>query len=179
MSVSTTLLPDKATYGDLSQRDLYVRNKHQTTTSNVNNTFYYDDGSTRTLIGGEQVTYDSGTTEGALHLFSKPNSGALNTSLTSNIKKGVFESLKYPYFEPAVIKFDREDVREFASEDVSFCIHARVLLDGLERIRRRHHGLHQGLFVHALDRGRQFADGSAEASVESSTSESSQWMHRR
>jgi hypothetical protein len=50
------------------------------------------------------------------------------------IKKGVFESMKYPYFSPRRIDFDRPDVVEFASEDVSFCLNARdagfkVLLD--------------------------------------------------
>jgi GT2 family glycosyltransferase len=50
------------------------------------------------------------------------------------VKKGVFESLTYPYFAPRRIDFDRPNVVEFASEDVSFCMNARdagykVLLD--------------------------------------------------
>lgn len=56
------------------------------------------------------------------------------------VKKGVFESMDYPYFAPRKITFDTEDlppekqVVEWASEDVSWCLTARdlgykVLLD--------------------------------------------------
>lgn len=50
------------------------------------------------------------------------------------IKRGVFESLKYPYFAPRAITFDRDGVVEYASEDVSFCMNAadrgfKILLD--------------------------------------------------
>lgn len=43
------------------------------------------------------------------------------------VKKGVFESMKYPWFEPmwTEITIDGKEVREFASEDTSFCFRAR------------------------------------------------------
>lgn len=40
------------------------------------------------------------------------------------IKRGVFEKLEYPWFEPHVTDFGN-GVKDFASEDVSFCIKAR------------------------------------------------------
>jgi len=41
------------------------------------------------------------------------------------IKKGVFESLTYPYFSPVRVTFGTDYLSEYASEDVSWCIHAR------------------------------------------------------
>lgn len=41
------------------------------------------------------------------------------------IKKGVFESMTYPYFAPVSVNFGTDHLCEFASEDVSWCIHAR------------------------------------------------------
>ena len=40
------------------------------------------------------------------------------------IKRGVFESMKYPWFEPRIISFEN-GVTDFASEDASFCLKAR------------------------------------------------------
>lgn len=42
------------------------------------------------------------------------------------IKKGVFESLQYPFFSPKRIDFDTENVVEYASEDVSWCMDVRA-----------------------------------------------------
>jgi hypothetical protein len=39
------------------------------------------------------------------------------------IKRGVFEALKYPWFEPLFFQFD--NIIEFCSEDVSFCKKAK------------------------------------------------------
>lgn len=41
------------------------------------------------------------------------------------IKKGVFESMTYPYFAPVCVNFGTDHLNELASEDVSWCIHAR------------------------------------------------------
>lgn len=42
------------------------------------------------------------------------------------IKKGVLEQMTYPYFNPVNVQFDSSgSLNELASEDVSFCIHAR------------------------------------------------------
>ncbi len=43
------------------------------------------------------------------------------------IKKGVFETLKYPFFAPRKIKFANSEVEEWASEDVSWCLNVRDL----------------------------------------------------
>ena len=40
------------------------------------------------------------------------------------IKKGVFETIKYPWFEPQHMQLT-ETIVDFASEDVSFCLKAR------------------------------------------------------
>lgn len=40
------------------------------------------------------------------------------------IKKGVFEKIKYPWFEPKIYELEN-GIRDFASEDVSFCIKAK------------------------------------------------------
>jgi hypothetical protein len=40
------------------------------------------------------------------------------------IKRGVFESLEYPWFEPQTINFGN-DIEDFASDDISFCIKAK------------------------------------------------------
>lgn len=40
------------------------------------------------------------------------------------IKYGVFENITYPWFEPQIINFNN-DVTDFASEDVSFCLKAK------------------------------------------------------
>lgn len=40
------------------------------------------------------------------------------------MKKGVIESVKYPWFSPEHVKFN-DSIQEFASEDVSFCMKAR------------------------------------------------------
>ena len=39
-------------------------------------------------------------------------------------KFGVFENIKYPWFEPQMTDFG-DGIRDFASEDVSFCLKAR------------------------------------------------------
>lgn len=44
------------------------------------------------------------------------------------IKKGVFERMKYPFFSPRLITFDTDNVREWASEDVSWCMTVRETL---------------------------------------------------
>ena len=36
------------------------------------------------------------------------------------MKRGVIERIEYPWFEPVVTEFD-ENIKDFASEDVSFC----------------------------------------------------------
>lgn len=41
------------------------------------------------------------------------------------IKKGVFESLQYPYFAPVHVDFGTDYLSEYASEDVSWCVHVR------------------------------------------------------
>lgn len=41
------------------------------------------------------------------------------------VKKGVFESLTYPYFAPVQFTFGTDFIREYASEDVSWCIHVK------------------------------------------------------
>jgi hypothetical protein len=40
------------------------------------------------------------------------------------IKYGVFENITYPWFEPQIIHFGN-DISDFSSEDVSFCLKAR------------------------------------------------------
>lgn len=52
------------------------------------------------------------------------------------VKKGVFESMKYPWFEPLYVEFQMNDkfIKEFFSEDVVFCKKAKnnnfeVLID--------------------------------------------------
>lgn len=42
------------------------------------------------------------------------------------IKKGVFEAMKYPYFEPVKMILN-ENIQDYASEDVSWCINIRKL----------------------------------------------------
>jgi len=41
------------------------------------------------------------------------------------VKKGVFEAMQYPYFAPVHVTFGTDHLSEYASEDVSWCIHAR------------------------------------------------------
>lgn len=41
------------------------------------------------------------------------------------IKRGVFESMTYPYFAPVHVDFGTDHLSEYASEDVSWCVHAR------------------------------------------------------
>jgi hypothetical protein len=41
------------------------------------------------------------------------------------VKKGVFEALTYPYFYPVQVTFGTDYLNEFASEDVSWCVHVR------------------------------------------------------
>lgn len=41
------------------------------------------------------------------------------------VKKGVFESMTYPHFAPVHVNFGTDYLSEYASEDVSWCIHAR------------------------------------------------------
>ena len=43
------------------------------------------------------------------------------------IKKGVFESMTYPYFKPVCVDFGTDHLNELASEDVSWCLHVRKL----------------------------------------------------
>lgn len=50
------------------------------------------------------------------------------------VKRGVFESLTYPFFSPLHIDFGTDHLSEYASEDVSWCIRVRekgykVLID--------------------------------------------------
>jgi hypothetical protein len=40
------------------------------------------------------------------------------------VKKGVIESMKYPWFEPLNQRFLNSDIVEFTSEDVAFCMKA-------------------------------------------------------
>lgn len=41
------------------------------------------------------------------------------------VKKGVFETLSYPYFSPVHFNFGTNHISEYASEDVSWCIHVK------------------------------------------------------
>ena len=41
------------------------------------------------------------------------------------IKKGVFESLEYPWFGPKLQVFESGEVQDFCGEDVSFCLDAK------------------------------------------------------
>ena len=41
------------------------------------------------------------------------------------IKKGVFESLEYPWFAPKMQVFDSGEVQDMCGEDVSFCLDAK------------------------------------------------------
>ena len=87
MAPNATYIRNMNTFGDISQRDIYLRDKHQTATDTyVDNYFYhYNDGtSTATNTAVERVLFN-GDNSSTWSLFTKPESGNLDASGAATI----------------------------------------------------------------------------------------------
>ncbi len=82
------LVSDKSTYGDVSQRDIFIRQKYQTTKdADTFNYFYYTDGISTTNTIAESASLST-STEGLYNIFTKPSGSTLSTSSTATITIG-------------------------------------------------------------------------------------------
>jgi len=84
MSPNPLLIQDYSTFGDLTQRDIYLRNKHQVVKDGVlNNSFYHVDasGNVKTNIAVEKVSMEGD--QGRFHIFTKASDGAIDVATDS------------------------------------------------------------------------------------------------
>ena len=84
MPPNQTLLVNYATYGDVSQRDLYHRHKNQIAKEEAVENFFYHLDAANTPVNTvlEKVTYDISTNVSKFEIFTKPTTG--NLSLAAN-----------------------------------------------------------------------------------------------
>ena len=105
------------------------------------------EGEEKEIVGGWYATEDGFTTSVAHWLEEddfRSNGGVMNHETTESmskrrkpftvdytgfgwvlIKKGVFESLEYPWFAPKMQVFESGAVQDMCGEDVSFCLDAK------------------------------------------------------
>ena len=74
----------KTSYGDIVNRDAYIRSRIQTGVGSViNNDYYFTDGTTPTLLAGEYISYNDTTKEGSYHIFAKGAGTSVSLDTTS------------------------------------------------------------------------------------------------
>ena len=79
MAPNAALIRSMDNFGDVSQRDTYIRHKHQTATNGaVDNWFYHHDGTSATHTAVERVGYANSAS--TWELFTKPATGNLTVA---------------------------------------------------------------------------------------------------
>lgn len=94
----------KGTYGDASHRDAYARDQYFTTSTGTTTKGYYysTDGTSAntTATASEVLSYNTGTAEAMLHIYTKPVGSSLSTASTSNAALSLSQAASNPLRRP-------------------------------------------------------------------------------